>query len=250
MDGKPISSYFESKKNARGNLLGLDSVELVLAVEDAFGIEVTDEEAGNVYTVGDLHNLVVSKLSGQAARTCLTSAAFYRTRRGIIDVLSIDRRQIRPSTSLSTVIPRSHRRAHWHSIQNVLKMKLPELRHPRWTVQVLLALGLVTAVTPGIYMRAGLPAIGLLSLVGWMAGLFLVALTPALAVNFPSSEATVGDLARDVLALNQARVSGELRGIKKSEIWESLSRLIVLQTGVAREKITPEARIADDLGID
>lgn len=41
--------------------MGLDVVELILAVEDAFQIQIADEEAGSVSTIGDLHNLVVSK---------------------------------------------------------------------------------------------------------------------------------------------------------------------------------------------
>lgn len=60
-----------------------DGVELILAVEDAFEIHISDEEAGNVSTIGDLHGLVISKLQGRDSHRCLTSAAFYRTRRGI-----------------------------------------------------------------------------------------------------------------------------------------------------------------------
>jgi len=80
--------------------MGLDGVELLLAVEDAFHIHLADDEAGSVYTVGDLHNLVISKLQGQDSKRCLTSVAFYRTRRGIIDTLGIDRREVRPATHL------------------------------------------------------------------------------------------------------------------------------------------------------
>lgn len=65
-----------------GDSMGLDSVELLLAVEDAFQIHIEDHEAGGVSTVGDLYNLVVTKLQGQDSKRCLTSAAFYRTRRG------------------------------------------------------------------------------------------------------------------------------------------------------------------------
>ena len=61
--------------------MGLDIVELILAVEDAFQIHIADEEANAASTVGDLYNLVVAKVQGQDSKRCLTSAAFYRTRR-------------------------------------------------------------------------------------------------------------------------------------------------------------------------
>jgi hypothetical protein len=80
---------------------GLDGVELILAVEDAFQIHIADEEAGNVSTVGDLHNLVVGKLQGQDSKRCLTSAAFYEPgvesliRLGSTDARSGLRRRLR-----------------------------------------------------------------------------------------------------------------------------------------------------------
>ena len=80
--------------------MGLDYVELILAVEDSFQIHIADEEANAVSTVGDLHKLVVAKLQGQDTKRCLTSAAFYRTRRGIVETLAIDRRKIKPRRRL------------------------------------------------------------------------------------------------------------------------------------------------------
>jgi hypothetical protein len=91
--------------------MGLDGVELLLAVEDAFQIHIEDHEAGGVYTVGDLYNLVVTKLQGQDSKRCLTSAAFYRTRRGIMDTLGVDR------LDRTTVLPWAR---HWRFANTVV----------------------------------------------------------------------------------------------------------------------------------
>jgi len=230
--------------------MGLDVVELILAVEDTFQIHIADEEAGNVSTVGDLHSLVVSKLQGQDSKRCLTSAAFYRTRRGIVDILGIDRREIRPSTPLEVILPRNGRRQKWHRIQESMKLKLPDLQHPGWIQLGLLTLGIALAVVPGLYRRVGYGWIALLFFLGLVIGGFLIRLSPALAVVFPNHDATVGDLARDVLAVNHARLVDQVGSWNKKDVWETICRVIVMQTAIAREKISPEAGIVDDLGMD
>ena len=45
--------------------MGLDTVELALAVERAFDIELPDEAAGKILTVAELHTYVVAQLAGQ-----------------------------------------------------------------------------------------------------------------------------------------------------------------------------------------
>lgn len=230
--------------------MGSDGVELILAVEDAFQINISDEEAANVSTVGDLHNLVVSKLQGQRFSRCLTIAAFYRTRRGIIEVLRVSRREIRPSTPLDTIFPRGTRREEWHRVQNTLSLKLPTLQHPGWIQFCLLSTGVMTTVGTGMYCGVGLGWLALLFLIGIVAGGFLIRLSPLLATSFPNGNVTVGDLARDVLAVNHARLIEMFGGWNTKDVWESLCRLIVIETRVAPEKITPDARIVDDLRID
>lgn len=96
---------------------------------------------------------------------------------------------------------------------------------------------------------------GLLWLGGWFllglaAGWCLIRLTPALAIEFPNRDKTVGDLAREVLVANHARLSEEIGGWNKAEVWAVLQQVVVKQTGVDLARVTPEARIVDDLGID
>ena len=42
--------------------MGLDSVEIVLSAEEMFDIEISDEAAGRMQTVGDMHEFVMSEL--------------------------------------------------------------------------------------------------------------------------------------------------------------------------------------------
>ena len=42
--------------------MGLDTVELVMAVEEEFSLEIPDSEAANLVRVGDLHRFVLQTL--------------------------------------------------------------------------------------------------------------------------------------------------------------------------------------------
>ena len=42
--------------------MGLDQVELIMALEDAFEIDFTDEEAEKIVTVGDLYTSICRKI--------------------------------------------------------------------------------------------------------------------------------------------------------------------------------------------
>ena len=86
--------------------------------------------------------------------------------------------------------------------------------------------------------------------VGVAAGIVSVRLTPALAVVFPNGETTVGDLVRDVVAINHGRLVDMVGGWSEKDVWDALCRTIFRETGVEREQITPDARFVEDLGLD
>lgn len=230
--------------------MGLDSVELIFAVEDAFQIHLDDAEVSCVATVGDLHALVQSKLRQSGVKRCLTSVAFYRIRRAMVDVLGVDRRAIKPATRLDDLFPKAERVERWNQVRRRLGLKMPSLRHPAWLEMSFLAGGIALLAVAAIY--AGLAAgwILLLVLPGMLFGVILLRLTPQWATRLPISLTTAGDLARDVLAFNSGRLKNETDGWSEAECWETLCRVIVHQTCIEREKIRPESRIVDDLGID
>ncbi len=46
--------------------MGLESVELVMAFEEEFGVEIPDDEAERIITVGDARDFIVGKLRERA----------------------------------------------------------------------------------------------------------------------------------------------------------------------------------------
>ena len=91
--------------------MGLDSVELVLEVEDAFGFSIPDEDAAGLTTMGKLYEYVLAHRFRGKQDACLSSITFYKIRRALMSVLKIPRDAVRVATELSAIMPRRRRRA-------------------------------------------------------------------------------------------------------------------------------------------
>jgi acyl carrier protein len=63
--------------------VGLDTVELVMAIEEGFGLEIPDEKAVGIFTVGDMHAFLVSELR-RLGRLDLDEVGIFEKMRGII----------------------------------------------------------------------------------------------------------------------------------------------------------------------
>src|SRR5690242_8048876 len=92
--------------------MGLDSVELILDIEDRFGVQIADEAASKTETVGDLCDMVIALVAGPADR-CLSQAVFHRVRDAMMDVLGIERRRVMPSMRLDEALPEQQRKLGW-----------------------------------------------------------------------------------------------------------------------------------------
>ena len=72
--------------------MGLDAVELIMAVEEAFDIEIPDWEGRNLSTAGQMYAYVVSRLAFPQRERCISSAVFYRIRRALMELYGVERR--------------------------------------------------------------------------------------------------------------------------------------------------------------
>ena len=112
--------------------MGLDTVELVMEVEETFGIEIPIEAAQEIVTVGDLFEFVKSQTELAPAGTCLTAATFYDLRKGL-HLSGIDQR-FGPSTRLDEILPCDDRRSFWARLAEDTELRLPKLVRPSWAV--------------------------------------------------------------------------------------------------------------------
>jgi acyl carrier protein len=97
--------------------MGLDTVELVMELEDAFGIAIPNEMAAKIVTVADTVHCVAGFLSTQqpSSGVCASAHSFYNMRRELVDRCGLPRDQVTPDARLRTLIPPKHDRR-WPAI--------------------------------------------------------------------------------------------------------------------------------------
>ena len=239
--------------------MGLDTVELVMEVEESFGITIPDADAEKIQTVGQLYRYVLSKMDGPTLVTsgCLSAAAFYRLRRRLMGRFRVERRRIRPASALDDLIPKRRRRAEWQQLGEDLGWRLPELHRPDWVWLMWLAavIGLAAMEIVAWGRLAGFApgATGLLLFLflagSGLLGVLVHWLTSPLATGFPTAD--IRGLIPVVLVANLGtfRINNP-HGWTSRDVWEMLVTIIAEQMGVARETLTESTSLVNDLGMD
>jgi len=231
--------------------MGLDGVELILDIEEEFRVEIPDDEAGRMTTVGELWDYLKTHAAMSDPETCATSAAFYALRRGLTQVAGVPREEIRPATELPTLFPKEARRNKWHALQREIDLTLPNLVLATWLRRALDVAGYLGAgaIAAGVWYSGWQITAALLVMPCWAALMFLLeAVATPWKTELNSGWSTAGGLARVVVGLNpnawraDQRQSAEVR-------WERLRALISKQLGVPLNLVAPEARFVIDLGM-
>lgn len=235
--------------------MGLDTVELVMEVEDAFDVEIPDDRAGQMLTVGDLYDFIVeSKRDVVDPRgICLSAATFFAIRRALISEIDILPRSLRPRTSVQATLPTTGRRTLWAKLQSSLDLKLPTLCRPKWLVAISTALAIIATllVSVLVYQEWGpnhAVWIGILSLV--LIGVIASLITAPFATLPRPIFVTFRGLSNVVLAHNYAKLSQKFNTWNPADVWDALQIIIVEQLGVNSELVTKDASFVKDLGAD
>jgi hypothetical protein len=115
---------------------GFDSVELIMDMEDVFGISIPDADAELIQTADELHAYLVGRVAAVPSHDhsrCASAAAFYHTRRTLVADSGVDPRRIGPGTLMDQFLPTDPlmRRSEWRRLGKLLKVDLPSMEHTK-----------------------------------------------------------------------------------------------------------------------
>ncbi len=91
--------------------MGLDSLELVLAWEESFGIEISDAEAETLFTSLQIAKYIFEKVRSRGPEDsgCLSMRAFFRLRKAF-EAEGVSRALVRPDAEVTSLVPSRQRR--------------------------------------------------------------------------------------------------------------------------------------------
>jgi len=200
------------------NLVGDgDDIEVLHSIEEAFGVKISDEEAFGCETVGQLFDVVSSKLNISKARNlrCPTAIAFFRLRAALRRLGYVHR--MTTKTDLRAIF-RAHgvRRLH-SSLSSEAGLQLPLLQlHPASTA-ILAFVAACGAFVP-LWVGSWLPVLA--------AAVLAIILGFVLPRTIPRRIANLGDFAVDCVAWNYGSLSAQAGGARRGDAWKALTTVV------------------------
>jgi hypothetical protein len=236
--------------------MGLDIVEMVMELEERFGVEITDEQLQQLRTVGELHALIRSQLaekpSGSGA--CFNLLAFCRLRgflaaegRYTPGITKID-------TPLEQLFPLPVRCHDWRRLRATTGLTPPPLvaRHPgRHGLWVTSAAVITYAITVALFWKQGSQSILVLALpiAAAMVAAILAHVWLARRFDiFAPDLYTFRDLVRALSTQNVGRLAQAGASVSEAESWSITAEIVTRWAGrIPDGGIRPEHALLDDL---
>lgn len=215
-----------------------DVEELVRAIEESFGVKFAPGEIDDYTRVDAVLKVLRSRLQSQGLSHCFTSLAFWRLRRACVNVLSVRRNSIRPSTTIESIIPEASRRVQWRALSESSGLRLPCLEYSQpinMTLFIAMWLGFGTPIAVaclffsgttllGSFAGAAALILGVIAMITIPAVLFRV-LKP-FANALPAHCRTFGEAARMAVALNYGAFVKEFGAPGDRQLISALHNLI------------------------
>jgi len=225
--------------------MGLESVEMVMDVEDTFGIHL--ETPGDIVTVGNLYDCIKTQLHTCAEDDrCATQRAFYKLRRHLVENWGANRAEIRPASRTADVFPVGRRRRMWERLACELSSAFERLGTPSWFV-LLMIMSVMILVPLGPFLTSGSATPGPGAYLFWavLCITLVIVGTRKLTVVIPEQCETLGGLAKAMARANFALDTADQYSDK--EIWDILCNIIAENLGANAGDLKQDTEFVRDL---
>ena len=224
--------------------MGLEGLEILMEIEDEFGIKIPDEDSVRILTLGGMAMYVQNRLGGTAepvhAPLCGTARAFYALRRAMIDNLGLERSAIRPNVPVARLVPYGIRWRFWEYLEKV-GLRPPPLRVlPAVEAAVILSTGVV-----GVLLVPWSPAL----LVLWIPLACVLAIVALRSTTsfLPAQCVTVGDLARQTWTESREAAIAPVGGADGASVLDRVRTIVAEELRLPIDSLRPDTRFRDIL---
>lgn len=102
---------------------GLDSVEIIIAIEKTFHIKFDERDFENVKTYGEFENLVLNKIQGTEINDCTSQQAFYKLRKILVEDFNIPFNKVNLDTKLEGIFSEKKRKNNVKKLKDLLNFE-------------------------------------------------------------------------------------------------------------------------------
>jgi acyl carrier protein len=219
--------------------MGLDGIELVMALEERFGVTITDAEAEACFTPAAVIELIFGKLRASDERVCVSQRAFYLLRKGLTRALGVSRRSVALSSDIRSFTAGRSDREVWDDLKTAVQARSwPALARPLWLVVSLwlLSLGAFCA------FFAVFPWYVAAFCTGFLA-FFADWITRPLRSRIPARFSRIRELV-------PFAVTSDVIAWTRDQVASLVKKLVIEQLGLREGQYREDAHFIKDLGLD
>ena len=234
--------------------MGLDSVELVIAFEEAFGVAIEDAIAEKMRTPGDVIDFVERHRGTGTKKLCLTRRAFHRIRERLMAV-GVPRPAIRPDAALEQFFPEGTRHALWTQARDDFsRWQWPDLVRPLRLQNAISIAPLLIACAVLVTTLIGCHGLKISSAImfavgsGILSAYLLLWITEPQRRQFPGL-VTVRDLTIRT-ATGSAGLLREGEEFTRDQIAQTVKAIVIEQLGISESRYGEDKDFVRDLGMD
>lgn len=227
--------------------MGLDGVELVMAFEEAFAVQISDADAEKMITPRDVVDFVFRTRNSKTKGPCLTRRAFHQLRLRLMNE-GHPRAEIRLETQLPAFFPRTGRCEKWKRVRgDFASRQWPDLVRPKWLTNFLTATVLVSSIAiayPIVDSNEILLALVFVA----VFGIFAERVTRTFATEFPLGLATIADLSKTV-SLGISGLLLPVEALDRESISQIVKQIVLEQLGIAEAEYAEDKFFVRDFGV-